>query len=135
MLDQEQHSELTVLGYVTPWNPRGKHLTEEYRRKFDLVSPVWYTVHADESQPGRSQVLVQGGTYHGLDFSRKYFADVEAITDQTLEGTSTTVTASAEDPSAPSGAAPSAPSGVAPSAPSGDAVSTPSAVAPSPPSS
>ena len=45
----KHHSEITVLGYVTPWNTAGKDLVEEYRAKFDIVSPVWYTVHADES--------------------------------------------------------------------------------------
>ena len=44
----KQHPELPVLGYVTPWNSRGKQLVETYREKFDLVSLVWYTVHADE---------------------------------------------------------------------------------------
>lgn len=37
---------LPVLGYVTPWHPRGKELVEAHRQKFDIVSPVWYTVHA-----------------------------------------------------------------------------------------
>lgn len=45
----KRHPDLPVLGYVTPWNPRGKQLVEDYREKFDLVSPVWYTVHADEA--------------------------------------------------------------------------------------
>ncbi|KAK9414831.1 hypothetical protein SUNI508_10774 [Seiridium unicorne] len=40
----KRHPELPVLGYVTPWNPRGKQLVEEYRNRFDIVSPVWYTV-------------------------------------------------------------------------------------------
>lgn len=38
--------DLPVLGYVTPWHPRGKELVEAHRQKFDMVSPVWYTVHA-----------------------------------------------------------------------------------------
>ncbi|KAJ0122765.1 hypothetical protein J7T55_003281 [Diaporthe amygdali] len=46
----KRHSDLPVLGYVTPWNSRGKQLVEDYRQKFDLVSPVWYTVHADEAK-------------------------------------------------------------------------------------
>lgn len=45
----KRHPDLPVLGYVTPWNSRGKQLVEDYREKFDLVSPVWYTVHADEA--------------------------------------------------------------------------------------
>lgn len=38
--------DLPVLGYVTPWHSRGKQLVEDNRQKFDLVSPVWYTIHA-----------------------------------------------------------------------------------------
>lgn len=41
-----RHPGLTVLGYVTPWNSRGKQLVENYRHKFDMICPVWYTVHA-----------------------------------------------------------------------------------------
>ncbi|PSR87391.1 hypothetical protein BD289DRAFT_367205 [Coniella lustricola] len=41
-----QQPALPVLGYVTPWNSRGKQLVEDYRHKFDIVSPVWYTIHA-----------------------------------------------------------------------------------------
>lgn len=44
-----KHPNLPVLGYVTPWNSRGKGLVEEHRQKFDIISPVWYTVHADEA--------------------------------------------------------------------------------------
>ncbi|KAH8669132.1 hypothetical protein BX600DRAFT_461265 [Xylariales sp. PMI_506] len=50
----KHHAELPVLGYVTPWHSRGKDLVEKYRHKFDLVSPVWYTVHAtpgDDAHP------------------------------------------------------------------------------------
>lgn len=45
----KRHPDLPVLGYVTPWNSRGKQLVEDYQEKFDLISPVWYTVHADEA--------------------------------------------------------------------------------------
>lgn len=45
-----RHTDLAVLGYVTPWNTAGNQLVEEYRGKFDIVSPVWYTVHADEAK-------------------------------------------------------------------------------------
>lgn len=34
----------TVLGYVTPWNPKGTTLSEAYRGKFDIISPAWHTV-------------------------------------------------------------------------------------------
>lgn len=40
------YPDLPVLAYVTPWHPRGKELVETHRHKFDIVSPVWYTVHA-----------------------------------------------------------------------------------------
>lgn len=43
-----QYPKLPVLGFVTPWNPAGKELVENHRLKFDLVCPVWYTVHANE---------------------------------------------------------------------------------------
>lgn len=58
----KRHPDLPVLGYVTPWNPRGRQLMEDYRDKFDLVSPVWYTVHADEAKAGAGEVyVVRGG--------------------------------------------------------------------------
>lgn len=47
-----QHPDLTVLGYVTPWNTAGTQLVEDHRGKFDIISPVWYTVHADETKSG-----------------------------------------------------------------------------------
>jgi spore germination protein YaaH len=40
-----QHPRLPVLGYVTPWNGGGKQLVEDHRERFDIVCPVWYTVH------------------------------------------------------------------------------------------
>lgn len=43
-----QYPKLPVLGYVTPWNSAGKELVENHRPKFDMVCPVWYTVHASE---------------------------------------------------------------------------------------
>lgn len=55
----KHHPELPVLGYVTPWNPRGNQLVEEYRDKFDIVCPVWYTVHPVED--GSAVYAVQGG--------------------------------------------------------------------------
>lgn len=41
-----RYPDLPVLGFVTPWNSRGKQLVEDHRQKFDIVCPVWYTVHA-----------------------------------------------------------------------------------------
>lgn len=56
----KRHPDLPVLGYVTPWNSRGKQLVEDYRDKFDLISPVWYTVHADDTSTDEVYV-VRGG--------------------------------------------------------------------------
>lgn len=44
--ESRRYPDLPVLGYVTPWNPRGTRLVEDHRQKFDIVCPVWYTVHA-----------------------------------------------------------------------------------------
>lgn len=41
-----RYPDLPVLGYVTPWNSLGTQLVEDHRQKFDIVCPVWYTVHA-----------------------------------------------------------------------------------------
>ncbi|EPQ27103.1 uncharacterized protein PFL1_06896 [Pseudozyma flocculosa PF-1] len=58
----KRHPTLPVLGYVTPWNAAGKALVEEFRNKFDLVAPVWYTVHADEKRTRRQgRYEVRGG--------------------------------------------------------------------------
>lgn len=43
-----RYPDLPVLGYVTPWHSRGKQLVEDNRHKFDMVSPVWYTIHTKE---------------------------------------------------------------------------------------
>ena len=44
-----------TLGYITPWNPKGNELTLRYRSKFDIIAPVWYTVHSilkeEENEP------------------------------------------------------------------------------------
>ncbi|CAO1616371.1 unnamed protein product [Sympodiomycopsis kandeliae] len=39
-----RNEQLNILGYVTPWNPEGYDLVENYRGRFDSVSPVWYTL-------------------------------------------------------------------------------------------
>ncbi|KAK7744069.1 hypothetical protein SLS53_003587 [Cytospora paraplurivora] len=60
-LDSPRHfPRLPVLGYVTPWNSRGKELVEQHRQKLDIVSPVWYTIHASEA-PGEELYTVKGG--------------------------------------------------------------------------
>lgn len=55
------HPDLPVLGYVTPWNARGKDLVEQFVDKFDLVSPVWYTVHPEKDPKSGSPYTVRGG--------------------------------------------------------------------------
>lgn len=45
---------------MTPWNSAGTQLVEEHRAKFDVISPVWYTVHADETRSGQPYE-VRGG--------------------------------------------------------------------------
>lgn len=40
-----QHtSGRTVLGYVTPWHPRGIKMAEAFRGKFDILAPAWHTI-------------------------------------------------------------------------------------------
>lgn len=55
-----QHPELPVLGYVTPWHSRGKQLVEDHRGSFDIVSPVWYTVHLNGNDAAE-RYTVRGG--------------------------------------------------------------------------
>ncbi|KAI0146162.1 hypothetical protein GGR57DRAFT_516991 [Xylariaceae sp. FL1272] len=43
----KRYPDVPILGYVTPWNSRGKQLIEDFRTKFDIISPVWYTIHPD----------------------------------------------------------------------------------------
>ncbi|PWZ03610.1 hypothetical protein BCV70DRAFT_197812 [Testicularia cyperi] len=50
LIQHKQNPTLPVLGYVTPWNSRGKQLVSQFRSKFDLVSPVWYTILAHTSE-------------------------------------------------------------------------------------
>ncbi|KAI1328259.1 hypothetical protein F5Y16DRAFT_157273 [Xylariaceae sp. FL0255] len=58
-------ANIPVLGYVTPWNPRGKQLVDDFRKKFDIVSPVWYAVAPD---PNPAKVYkVDGGPSAGGD--------------------------------------------------------------------
>ncbi|KAN0063744.1 hypothetical protein ACQY0O_003794 [Thecaphora frezii] len=56
-----RNPDVPVLGYVTPWNPRGKELVEQFRHKFDLVSPTWYTVHVDPDPHAPTRYQVKGG--------------------------------------------------------------------------
>lgn len=49
-----------VLGYVTPWNPRGTRTAEQFRGKFDIISPAWHTVDAVHTG-GKTYYTVGGG--------------------------------------------------------------------------
>ena len=54
-------SDRTVLAYITPWNPRGIILAEQFRGKFDIISPAWHTIdpgHVD----GKTFYNVGGGS-------------------------------------------------------------------------
>lgn len=54
------NSGLDVLGYVTPWNPAGYQIAENYRGRINTVSPVWYTVKPD-GDPSFRRYQVHGG--------------------------------------------------------------------------
>lgn len=61
-----------VLGYVTPWNPRGIHIAESYRGKFDFISPAWHT--ADAIHTGGKTYYQIGGAPSGegeIDWMRR----------------------------------------------------------------
>ncbi|CAO1618268.1 unnamed protein product [Parajaminaea phylloscopi] len=55
-----RHPKIDVLGYVTPWHPRGYTLAEQYRGKFDTISPVWYTLRTD-GDPSLQRYVLHGG--------------------------------------------------------------------------
>lgn len=61
-----------VLAYVTPWNPRGIHIAEAYRGKFDIISPAWHT--ADVIHTGGKTYYQIGGSPSGdveVDWMRR----------------------------------------------------------------
>ncbi len=33
-----------TIGHVSPWHPRGKALSLQYAKKFDVISPFWYSI-------------------------------------------------------------------------------------------
>ncbi|XP_058808420.1 chitinase domain-containing protein 1 [Phymastichus coffea] len=35
-----------VLGYITPWNGEGYEQAKRFHGKFDMVSPVWFTINS-----------------------------------------------------------------------------------------
>lgn len=49
-----------VLGYVTPWNPRGTELAERFRGKFDIIAPAWHNVDLVHTS-GKTFYVVNGG--------------------------------------------------------------------------
>jgi chitinase domain-containing protein 1 len=59
----------TVLGYVTPWNPRGYDAAKLFSKKIDLVSPVWLQIK--KSDKTRNYEL--SGTH---DIDKKWLNDV-----------------------------------------------------------
>jgi chitinase domain-containing protein 1 len=61
-----------VLGYITPWHPKGVTLAEEYRGKFDMISPTWHT--ADVTHTGGKTFYSVGGAPPGqaeIDWMRR----------------------------------------------------------------
>lgn len=54
-------SDRTVLAYVTPWNPLGTSLAEQFRGKFDIISPAWHTIDP-ERVDGKTYYNVGGGS-------------------------------------------------------------------------
>lgn len=59
-------ADRTVLGYVTPWNPRGTGLAERFRGKFDILSPAWHTVDVTHTG-GQTFYSVGGGATSAAD--------------------------------------------------------------------
>lgn len=51
----------TVLGYVTPWNPKGTKLSERFRGKFDIIAPAWHTVDVVHTS-GQVFYVIEGGS-------------------------------------------------------------------------
>lgn len=55
----------TILAYITPWNPHGMSMVDQFAEKLDLVSPVWYTVlvSRDSVSSGRDNAtyVLSGG--------------------------------------------------------------------------
>ncbi len=56
----EKRSGRTVLAYITPWNPKGAEMVDEYADKIDMVSPVWYTILVSRDSIAKSSQHVNG---------------------------------------------------------------------------
>ena len=50
LLHKRQHSSMPILTYITPWNSNGYQYTVDYIYKFDIISPVWYTMKLSTTQ-------------------------------------------------------------------------------------
>lgn len=67
-----------VLGYVTPWSPRGYDLAVTFRSKLTHVSPVWYQL---KRQAGSGDLVLTGGHEHNqtwIEQLRRPSEDVSA---------------------------------------------------------
>lgn len=62
-----RNTALPVLGYVTPWNPSGQQLVSDFRSKFDLVAPVWYTVLVSKPTSAAHKYKLSGGPPAPID--------------------------------------------------------------------
>lgn len=60
-----KYKDLKLLGFVTPWNAKGKHISivEARRGRLDITSPVTWQVHPN-------------GLAGGEDFEKSYYADL-----------------------------------------------------------
>ncbi|SPO29953.1 uncharacterized protein UTRI_06259_B [Ustilago trichophora] len=47
--DTSKKSNQTILAYITPWNPKGLSMADDYAAKIDMISPVWYTILVSSS--------------------------------------------------------------------------------------
>lgn len=68
-----------TLGYITPWNPKGKELTLKYREKFDLVAPVWYTLHSKLTEGEEPVYEISGGPTNEDD--KEWLKELQQVQD------------------------------------------------------
>jgi len=46
-LVDEKHFASETLGFVTPWNNRGYDIAKIFKKKFDYISPTWFTINVE----------------------------------------------------------------------------------------
>lgn len=82
-----------VMGYTTPWNPRGPELVERYRGKFDAVAPCWHTVevvrtgdketgqtfYEIKGEPTEAEKAWQARLQEGVEDVQKYGKTLEPV--------------------------------------------------------